>query len=64
MKKLIIMSVMLHITLVSAQASNVQSMTATSFSVRYVENSYYGSYWTDWSQKYELLSRCLYRYSY
>lgn len=50
MKKLIIMSVMLLITLVSAQASGVQSMTATSFSVRYVENSYNGSYWTDWSQ--------------
>ena len=40
MKKFIIMSVMLLSAMASAQAGNVQSMTATSFSVRYVENSY------------------------
>lgn len=50
MKKFIIMSVMLLSAVAFAQAGNVQSMTATSFSVRYVENSYYGSYWTDWSR--------------
>ena len=50
MKKFIIMSVMLLSAMASAQAGNVQSMTATSFSVRYVENSYYGLYWTEWSR--------------
>ncbi len=50
MKKSIIMLVMLLSAVTFAQANNVKTMTATSFSVRFIENSYYGSYWTDWSR--------------
>ena len=50
MKKLIIMMVMLLSVVSFAQAGNVKSFTATTFSMRYVESSYYGSYWTDWSR--------------
>lgn len=50
MKKFIIMLVMLLSTATFAQAGNVRSLTATSFSVRYLVGSYYSSYWTDWSR--------------
>ena len=50
MKKLMILMVMLLSAVSFAQAGNVRSLTATSFSVRYLAGSYYSSYWTDWSR--------------